>query len=480
MKKVYIVFSLFLIICCFFSCADRNASHGNINIKKPAEGEFRGVWVCTVYRMDYPSAYTKNSNVLKKDIDNIVENAARLGFNSVIFQARPAADAFYKSNIFPWSRYLTGTEGQAPDNGFDPLEYIIERCHQSNLELHAWINPYRVTAQASDRLVSNHIALSKPEYTVDFEGKLYFNPGIEAVRKIIIKGIEEIVENYAVDGIHFDDYFYPGKNFNDTAAFLKYNKDFSDIENWRRNNNDLLIRETYEAVKRINSSVEFGVSPPGIWANKYYNILGSETNGYQAYYDVFADSLKWVKNGWLDYIVPQVYWHIGNKGADYSVLLNWWADTVKNTGVMLYMGMACYKADDTSYGTVWRGGDEIERQIVLNRNKAEVSGMVFFRYLDVLTKDGIREQAEAYFVSNETAPEKDADINDDKTKDEKFDKAQNNETQKGGTSDNDKKDESIENNSGLGISTVKIIIIAAVLSGLTILTIFLKRYYKRR
>lgn len=411
MKSKTSVVLVFVLFFAFFTGYSAKGGLNDTNFKEVKanaitnNSEFRGVWVCTVYAMDYPTAYTKNAGTLKKDIDAIVGNAGRFGFNAVIFQVRPAADAFYKSAIFPWSKYLSGTQGQAPDSDFDPLEYIIEKCHQANIELHAWINPYRVTALASDKLISGHIALSNPEYAVDYQGKLYFNPGVEAVRKIIIAGAEEIVKNYNVDGIHFDDYFYPDKSFNDYDTYLKYNKSFSNIEDWRRNNNDLLIEETYKAIKKINANVKFGVSPSGIWANKNSNSLGSATNGFQSYYDIFADSRKWVINNWVDYIIPQVYWNIGFAAADYSVIVDWWANVVKNTDVKLYIGLACYKVDDVSYGAVWQGGLEIERQILLNRNNKQVSGMAFFRYLDVLIKSGIQQQATKYFTFAELTPE---------------------------------------------------------------------------
>lgn len=407
-KRIVLVFFLLLIIP-FFGCQTKKdvlvftsyESYQPINSNQ----EFRGVFVCTVYGMDYPSSYTKNPDVLTKDIDDIVIKAFNYGFNAVIFQARPSSDAFYKSSIFPWSKYLTGTQGQAPSGGFDPLEYIIKKCHEVNLELHAWINPYRVTALTSDKLISGHIAMQNSEYTVNYEGKLYFNPGIPDVRKIITAGAKEIVKNYNVDGIHFDDYFYPGKNFDDNDTYLKYNKDFLNIEDWRRNNNDLLIQETYNAIKQINPAVKFGISPSGIWANKAYNSLGSQTNGFQSYYEIFADSRKWAKENFIDYIAPQIYWNIGNSAADYLVLANWWAEVVKGTDVKLYIAMAAYKADDVAYGAVWQGGAEIERQILINRNIENISGMVFFRFFDVINKPGIQQQLTKYFIFDEFMPD---------------------------------------------------------------------------
>jgi len=350
--------------------------------------EFRGVWVSTIINLDYPSAPGIPVSELKAEALEILDNCAAMGFNAVILQVRPAGDAFYKSKLFPWSQYLTGTQGKAPADNFDPLEFWIEEAHARGLELHAWINPYRVARQTHDltSLAASNYARKNPGWVVKHkDGHMYYNPGIPAVRQLIIDGVVEIVENYDVDGIHFDDYFYPDKDFADSDTFKKYGKEYSRIEDWRRANTDKLIEETYNAIKAIDPNVRFGVSPFGIWANKSSNMLGSATNGNQSYYNQFADSRKWVLNGWLDYICPQLYWNIGYKIADYEILLKWWADVVRGTDVDLYVGHASYRSGNSDSSSPWHGTSELRRQLNMNAATPEVKGSVHFRYSFFLT-----------------------------------------------------------------------------------------------
>lgn len=348
------------------------------------QSEFRGIWVTTVYSKDYPaSGYTTDATLLKNEAVKILDNVKDMGFNAVFLQVRPSADAFYKSNLFPWSKYLTGTQGVAPENDFDPLAFFVEEAHKRGLELHAWLNPYRVTASKTDNglLAANNPAVRYPELTViHTDGKVYFNPGEPAARQLIIDGIKEIIDNYEVDGIHLDDYFYPGADFNDSYTYAKYGEGFSNREDWRRNNNDLLIRGIYDTIHEKGAGLRFGVSPAGIWANKASNPLGSDTRGNQTYYALYADTRGWVKKGYVDYILPQIYWNIGYSAADYEKLVNWWSDVVEGTGVKLYIGQAAYKAGDSQPSSPWYGVSEIERQLNLNRNTQNVSGYSMFTY----------------------------------------------------------------------------------------------------
>ena len=349
---------------------------------------FRGIWVSTIINLDYPSSPGLSVSELKAEAVEILDNCAKMGFNAVFLQVRPSGDAFYKSELFPWSAYLTGKQGLAPDEGFDPLEFWVEQAHARGLELHAWINPFRVARLTHDleTLSPDNYAYKHPEWVVmHTDGHMYFNPGIPAVRSLIIDGIVEIMENYDVDGIHFDDYFYPDRNFDDEDTYLKYGRDFTDRDDWRRNNIDRLIEETYNAIKAIDPDVRFGVSPFGIWANKSSNSLGSDTNGNQSYYSHFADTRKWVLNGWLDYICPQLYWNIGYSIADYEILLNWWIDVVRGTNVDLYIGHASYRSGDKNPDSPWYGTAEIRRQLDLNASHPEVDGSVHFRYKFFIT-----------------------------------------------------------------------------------------------
>ena len=339
---------------------------------KPDNKPLSAAWVTTIWNIDYPSKTTTNSKQLKDEINQLISNAVAANLNALFFQVRPCADAFYQSNIFPWSKWLTGTQGLSPGGGFDPLEYIIEQCHKYDIQLHTWINPYRITALTSDILIPTHPAILYPELTIEVEGKLYFNPGEPLARKLIIDGVSEIVQNYDIDGIHYDDYFYPEGIVNeDLQTWIDHGENFNNIADWRRNNVDELIRLTYQAVKEINPNVAFGVSPSGIWANKTSNTLGSDTHGFQSYYAIYSDSRGWVKNGYVDYIAPQIYWRIGQQGSDFLTVINWWHNVCKDTPVELYIGLASYKNFEE---------EEYAAQIELAETLG--NGYIFFSFTD--------------------------------------------------------------------------------------------------
>lgn len=287
--------------------------------------EFRAVWVATVYRLDYPSRATTDPAVLKRDADAILQGCVDMGMNAVILQVRPSADALYPSELYPWSKYLTGTQGTAPKNGFDPLAYWVERAHALGLELHAWINPFRITkggAAEFQALTADHPAKLHPDWVVEYEGDYYFNPGLPEVREYIVRGAEELARKYDIDGIHLDDYFYPGSGFDDGAAYAKYGKGFSNIGDWRRDNVNQLVKTLGERIHAIDPGLSYGISPSGVWADKSSLPQGSNTTGgYESYYASYADSRKWVKEGWIDYICPQIYWYIGHKSMDYALSL---------------------------------------------------------------------------------------------------------------------------------------------------------------
>lgn len=339
----------------------------------------KGAWIATVWNLDFPQKATQNNSKLQQEIDEIVLKASSCGLNALFFQARPCADSFYKSNIFPWSRFLTGQQGLAPSNNFDPLNYTIEQCHKAGIELHAWINPLRVTVLSSDKLITTHPANINPELTFKVNDKIFFDPGVPAARKLIIDGVREILQNYDVDGIHFDDYFYPEDiNDEDSATWKKYGNSFESIANFRRTSIDELIRQTYMAVKELKPSAAFGVSPSGIWANKSSNPLGSNTRGFESYYAIYADSHGWVKKGYVDYIAPQIYWYIGQSGSDFSIVLNWWHNVCKDTNVILLAGIAAYKA---ASGGAWNNSSEFTNQMQLATEYG--SGYIIFAFSDI-------------------------------------------------------------------------------------------------
>ena len=349
--------------------------------------EFRGLWVATVLNLDYPSRQGLSSEALKTEALTILDKAQTLGFNAIILQVRPAGDALYKSDIYPWSLYLTGTQGLAPDSDFDPLAFWIDEAHKRGLELHAWVNPLRVTRNSGSvqyglaQLAPTNPARLNPDWAISHkDGNLYLDPGIPAVRDLVVRGVVEIVQRYKVDGIHFDDYFYPGTDFPDDVSYAQYGGSAHRAD-WRRANVNALISATRTAIKNTGSTTRFGVSPFAIWLNASSSDLGSPTNGLESYNAHYADTRAWVKNGWIDYICPQIYWEIGYKIADYSQLLQWWVDVVKDTPVDLYIGQAAYRAGEGKKVTdPWYGTAEITRQLTLNDQYPEVKGHIMFRY----------------------------------------------------------------------------------------------------
>lgn len=367
--------------------------------------DMKGVWVATVYNLDYPIKPTIDINTLKDETIKILDNISKLGFNAVFLQVRPSADAIYNSDIFPWSKYLTGENGKSPEGNFDPLRFWVEEAHKRGIEIHAWINPYRITKDGDKEysLISNDSPAKKnPSYVVKYsDGNYYFDPGNPEVRKLVVNGAIEIVKNYDVNGLHMDDYFYPGTDFNDKDTYAKYGKQFSNINDWRRNNVDLLVQELDEAVHKANPNVSFGISPFGIWMNKSNNSLGSNTNGNETYTSHYADTRKWVMSGWLDYIAPQIYWEVGHKSADYLTLLNWWNDVAKNSSTKLYIGIADYKAIDVKSSSVWYKGKEIEKQIKLNDEKLNVSGEIHYRYSSIMDDKNIQSIIKKYYEDDD-------------------------------------------------------------------------------
>ena len=357
--------------------------------------EIKAVWAATVFSLDYPGSAGEDSARLRADADRILEETRALGYNTLFFQVRPSADAFYKSEVFPWSAYLTGEQGKAPADGFDPLEYLVSKAHGMGIEVHAWINPYRVTASEKDNDLQSQssIAVKYPELVVKHsDGKLYLNPGEPQSNRLIADGAAELVKNYSVDGIHLDDYFYPGSDFPDAETFTKYGGAFGNIEDWRRDNITNLIREIRTAVKGVRESTVFSVSPCGIWANKASNPEGSDTSGRQAYYDYYADTRLWAKENLVDWLVPQVYWNIGYGIADFEKIVKWWDAQLDGTKTKLVIGQAAYRAaDETDPTSAWygqNGMDELKRQAALMKTCRNVGGYAHYR-LGSITKNGV-------------------------------------------------------------------------------------------
>lgn len=389
------VLSIVLVLTLLFSSA---------GAVQTAQDGMRGVWVSTVYNIDYPSAQGLSADTLKSEADTILDNIAAMGLNTVFLQVRPSADALYPSEIFPWSRYVSGTTGQAPDGDFDVLAYWVEGAHNRGLQLHAWINPYRITKDGQsewDALPDTSPAKQHPEWVVEYEDNYYFNPGLPAVQQLVVDGASEIVEKYDVDGIHLDDYFYPGTDFNDQATFARYGTDFDDIGDWRRDNVNTLIATLDKTLHEIDPTLSFGVSPSGIWDNKTDNPKGSDTNGRSSYREIYCDSVQWIQKGTVNYICPQLYWEIGYEIADFEVLLDWWQEVISTSDVALYIGIGAYRAAEAQPGDVWYGTAELERQLALLDSSIDIQGEVYFSYSSLENIDGCADMLSQHYAQDE-------------------------------------------------------------------------------
>jgi uncharacterized lipoprotein YddW (UPF0748 family) len=351
--------------------------------------EFRGVWIATVNNLDWPSKAGESTSKQKKELIDILDTLEKLNFNAVIFQIRPTADAIYKSKTEPWSVYLTGQQGKAPDENWDPLQFITEECHKRGIELHAWMNPFRIQQNLTDKLSDKNVANKHPDWVVTYGTRTYLDPGIPAVRDYLKKVVEEVVQNYDIDAIHFDDYFYPypiaNTPFPDTLSFKMYNRGFSpdQIENWRRANVDSIIFALSKSIKRIKPIVKFGVSPFGVWENYNIDYTGSVTSaGTTNFSHLFADVIKWQQNGWIDYLIPQIYWEIGHPTVDYITLANWWNERAFNHHV--FIGHALYKLVEGTSPS-WKSEKEMPEQILISRKMNNIEGNAFFRmkYIDI-------------------------------------------------------------------------------------------------
>ena len=286
--------------------------------------EMRGAWIQCVNGQFLGMGTQKMQQTLSYQLDELQKD----GVNVIIFQVRPECDALYESSLEPWSRFLTGQQGKAPSPYWDPLQWMITECHRRGMELHAWINPYRAKTKNTTQLAQNHIAVRKPASCFSYDNLLVLNPGLPENRDYICEVARDIVSRYDIDGIHMDDYFYPypavGQTIPDDAQYRQYSNGIKDRGDWRRYNVNLFIEQFYKTVHDTKPWVKVGISPFGIYRNQKSTPMGSQTNGLQNYDDLFADILLWVNNGWLDYCVPQIYWEIGNKAADYDTLIRWW------------------------------------------------------------------------------------------------------------------------------------------------------------
>ncbi len=310
---------LFFFIILIFNTACASAQLGSA-----PKREFRGTWIQCINGQFQGLTPQQMQQKLTQQL-NVCQAA---GINAVMFQVRGEADALYKSNYEPWSRFLTGTQGQNP--GWDPLAWMVEQCHKRNMEIHAWINPFRAKTKGTTALAPNHPYQLHPERFFEYDGLLIFDPGQEVNHHYICSVVQDIVSRYDIDGLHIDDYFYPypvaGLPIPDEQTFRRHPNGFKNISDWRRYNVNCFIERLHESVRDVKPWVKFGVSPFGIYHNAHpgENIPGSDTRGLQNYDDLYADVLYWVNKGWVDYTIPQVYWEIGHSAADYDRLVKWW------------------------------------------------------------------------------------------------------------------------------------------------------------
>ncbi len=343
--------------------------------------EFRGAWLHTVFQSQYSRQSTEeNQKYLSAQLDSL----QRAGINVVLWQVRPQADALYISDLEPWSRHLTGKAGEAPSPLWDPLQYMIDECHSRGMELHAWLNPYRVTCTSKETLPKGHIYYEHPEWFVRYDGKLYFNPGLDESREFICKVVGDIVQRYDVDAIHMDDYFYPypvkGLAFNDNATYKKYGEGMS-LGDWRRKNVDMLIEDVYHTIREQKPWVRFGVSPFGVWRNKKNDPRGSDTNAFENYSGLYADVLKWSEEGWVDYLLPQLYWELEHKLASSQKLAYWWDEHAN--GRHMYFGQDVRKTMDKHSIDGSGENSQLDHKIRLSRELEHVQGNCWWPGYDI-------------------------------------------------------------------------------------------------
>jgi uncharacterized lipoprotein YddW (UPF0748 family) len=341
--------------------------------------EFRGVWVATVTNIDWPSANNLSSDSQKVEFIKLLDKHKANGMNAIIMQIRPATDAFYPSPYEPWSEWLTGKQGQPPVPYYDPLEFMVTETHKRGMEFHAWMNPYRAVFNITTTAVSaTHVTRLHPDWFLTYGDKKYFDPGNKQVQQFVTNVVKDVVGRYDIDAIHFDDYFYPyriaGKEFPDDEKYKLYGNGMSK-DDWRRSNTDSIIKMLSIAIKKENKKCQFGISPFGVWRNMDKDsINGSNTRAGQTNYDdLYADILLWLKNGWIDYVAPQIYWEFEQKAAPYQTILDWWS--THTYGKNCYIGLGIYKAGSNAY---WKDKTQLPRQIQALRNTPNIQGMIFF------------------------------------------------------------------------------------------------------
>jgi uncharacterized lipoprotein YddW (UPF0748 family) len=372
MKQIFTM----LFICLFFITAQA---------QNPKQ-EFRGAWIATVGNIDYPSSKTLTTAQQQAEFIKLLDQHKLAGINAVMVQIRTNGDAFYPSELAPWSEFLTGRQGKAPEPFYDPMLFMISECRKRGIEFHAWFNPYRAIANVNTAILdAKHVAIKHPEWLLPFGNLRVLDPGNPEVRKHVTQVVLEVTNRYDVDGIHFDDYFYPypttGLTLNDSATYANNKRGIVNKNDWRRDNVNLLVKMISDSIKSVKPWVKFGISPFGIWQNKTTaQPLGSATGGLESYNDIYCDTRTWLQKGWIDYIAPQLYWNIGKTAADFAILVPWWANNVFDRH--FYIGHAAYQINtpnvNVADGLAWQNSSQMPNQIRLVRNTANAQGSMFY------------------------------------------------------------------------------------------------------
>lgn len=343
--------------------------------------EFRGVWVASVANIDWPSKPTLTIYEQQSEFRDLLELHRANGMNAVIVQVRPCSDAFYPSRYEPWSKWLTGKLGQPPQPYYDPLKFMIDEAHSMGFEFHAWFNPYRAAMDIEKNGIdSASLPFKQPQWFLKYGNNLYFDPGLPEAKKHVIDVIMEVANRYDIDAVHFDDYFYPYKikdiDFPDSLSFSKYGGAFKDKADWRRNNVDQLIKSLSDSIRAVKPYVQLGISPFGVWRNQDKDSTGSATKaGQTCYDDLYADVIKWQREKWIDYVVPQIYWSIGFEVANYKIIAEWW--NKNNYDIPVYVGHATYRVGNAK-DERWKEPSQLHKQIRLNRTLKNIHGSAFF------------------------------------------------------------------------------------------------------
>ncbi|APQ18468.1 glycoside hydrolase family 10 protein [Maribacter hydrothermalis] len=387
MSKQYTLLTLLLVLL--------NSCGVFKSYEKHPKTEFRGVWIATVVNIDWPKNGNDTSEKQKADYLKILDFYQKENYNAVIVQVRAAGDAFYESKYAPYSRFLTGEEGKAPKWNTNVLDWMILEAHERGMEFHAWLNPYRATFDENFEVLSEtHDYCTHPEWMVHYGTKNYYNPGLPEVRAHFANIIAELVSNYDIDAIHFDDYFYPYKIkdavFNDSLAFETYAQKGQHIDDWRRSNIDSLVKQSHETINSIKPWVQLGISPFGVWKNNSTDPRGSDTKaGQTTYEDLYADPLLWMEKGWIDYLAPQVYWSMDLPVASHRKIVDWWSNNNFNT--KLYIGNGPYKIRNNA-DKAWEDFKELPNQLKLARETPQIAGNIMFSAKSLMSdKDDVVE-----------------------------------------------------------------------------------------